>query len=84
MLSLFYQSVEARAKIVRGDEDMVSSLRAVPEREVGGNKVDGGGDEGPSVADSREAINGAEIAGHVDRYKEKISFIRVKRPYIAV
>lgn len=82
MLSLFYQSVEARAKIVRGNKDMVSSLGTVPEGKVSGNKLNGGGHERPGVTDCREPINGAEIAGHVHRDKEKISFVRVKCPYI--
>ena len=30
------------------------------------------------------AIDGAEIARHVDGYEEKMGFVRIKGPYIAV
>ena len=31
-----------------------------------------------------ETIDGAEIAGHVDGYEEKMGFVRIKGPHIAV
>jgi hypothetical protein len=36
------------------------------------------------VTNGWEAIDGAEVAGHVDGYEEEIGFIRIKSPNIAV
>lgn len=78
-----YHGVEARAEVVRGNEDVVRAPGPVPKRVLGGDDVDGGGDEGAGVTDGREAIDRAEVAGDVNWDEEEVSLIRVKRPYIA-
>lgn len=60
------------------DEDMVGASASVPERVIGGDEFHGGADEGAGVADRREAIDGAEVAGDVDRDEEEVSVVRVK------
>ena len=67
---------------MRGDEDVVVATGTIPKRVFGGDDVDGGGQEGAGVTNGREAINGAEVAGDVDRDEEEVSLIWVKRPHI--
>lgn len=75
--------MEASAEVVRGDEDVVGAEGAIPEGVIGGDELDGGGEEGAGVADGGEAIDGAEVAGDVDGDKEEVGLVRVKRPYVA-
>lgn len=65
------------------DEHVVGASAPIPERVVGGDDVDGGGDEGTSVSDRREAIDGAEVAGHIDRDEEEVRVIGIKSSKLA-
>jgi len=78
-----YQRVEARAEIMRGDENMVGAPAPVPERVLRGDEVDCGRDERARVANRGKAIDGAEVARDVNGYEEKVSFVRVKRAHLA-
>ena len=75
--------MKARAEVVGSDEDVVGSSAAVPEWVFGGDQVDGGGYESARVANRREAIDGAEVARHVNGDEEEISFVWVKRANFA-
>lgn len=75
--------MEASTEVVGSDEDVVSSLAPIPESVLGGNELHCRCNERPSVTNRREAINGAEVAGDVDGYEEKVSFVWVKCPDVA-
>ena len=75
--------METRAEVVGSDEDVVTSIAAVPERVLSGYEVDGGGNERARVTHRREAVDGAEVARNVNGDEEEISFIRVKRANLA-
>ena len=63
---------------------MVGAPAPVPKRVFGRYKLDSGGYKRTSVTNGRETINGTKVAGHINRDKEEVRFIRVKCPYIAV
>lgn len=62
------------------NEDVVGAPGPVPEGVLRGDELHGGGEQGPSVANSREAINGAEVAGNVNGDEEEIRLAGVERP----
>lgn len=66
------------------DEDVVTSVAAVPERVFRGHEIDGGGNKSARVPNRGEAVHGAEVAGNVNGDEEKISFVRVKRANLAL
>lgn len=84
MYLILYHGMEASSVIVRGNEDMVGPIAAVPEWKLQRNELNRGREKSTCVADGREAINGAEIAGDVDGDEEEISLRWVKCPYITV
>lgn len=61
-----------------GDEDVVAAAGAIPEGELGGDEVHGGGEKRAGVVERRESIRSAEITRHVDRDKEKIRIVGVE------
>lgn len=83
MVVMFYHGVKTSAKIMGSDENMVRTVGTIPEREGRGDEINGGGNKGTSMPDSWEAINGAKIAGNINRDEEEIGFIWVKCSYIA-
>lgn len=74
--------MEASAKVMGSDEDVVGATAAIPKGEVGGDEINGGRNESTSMANSREAINCAKITGNINWNKEEISFIWVKCAHI--
>lgn len=84
MVSWSYHGMEASAIIVGGDEDVIGALGPVPKRVVRGDKLDSGGYERASVANGREPVNGAKVAGYINGYKVEVRFIWVKCSYVAV
>lgn len=61
------QGVETGTKIVRCHKDMIGTVAPVPEGVLSGNEFNRRGDEPAGVSDGGEAINGAEVAGNVNR-----------------
>lgn len=53
---------------------MIRPVGTVPERELCRNKTDGRTDERTSVGDRRESVDGAEVAGDVDRDEKEVCF----------
>lgn len=68
---------------MRSDEDVVGALGPIPKRVLGLDELDGGGYESPGVTNGWESIDGAEIAGHVDRNEEEVGFVRVNGQKVA-
>lgn len=75
--------MEASTKIVRGNEHVVGALGPIPKGVLRGEEVDSRGQKRPSVADCWEPINGAEVAGHIDRDEEEIGLVRIKGAHFA-
>lgn len=61
-----------------GDKNMVGAAAPIPERERRRNDPDGGFEEAPGVSDRREAINGTEIAGDINRDEEEIGVVGIE------
>lgn len=74
-----YHGVEACTEVMRSYEHMVGASSSVPKRVTVGNKINGGGDEGASVGQRREAVGGGEVAGDVHGDEEEVSFFRFQR-----
>lgn len=68
---------------MRGDEDVVGASAPVPEGVLRGDEADSGRDKGARVANRREAVDGAEIARHINGDEEKVSVVWVKRANLA-
>jgi len=75
--------VETRAEIMRRHKDVVGAPAPVPERVLRRDEVDRGRDEGARVPNRGEAVDGAEVARHVNGDEEKVSFVRVKSSHLA-
>lgn len=78
-----YHGVEAGAEVVGGHEDVIGAVGPIPERVFHPDVVNGGGNEGAGVAYRREAIDGAEVAGHVDGDEEEVGFVGVNGQRVA-
>lgn len=76
--------VKASSVIVRGDKDVVSAETPIPEWQLGGDMLNRGCQKRACMSDGGEAINRAEVAGHVDGDEEEISFPWVKSPYVTL
>lgn len=76
--------MEASTVVMRSDKNVVGPPSPIPKRVMSRNKVNSRRNERTSVTNSREAIDGTEITRHINRDEEKIGFIRVKSPYIAI
>lgn len=68
---------------MRSDEDVVGALGPIPKRVLGLDELDGGGYESPGVTNGWESIDGAEVAGHVDRNEEEVGLVRVNGQKVA-
>lgn len=71
--------MKARTEIMGRDQNVVGAAAAVPERKLGRNKRDGGGDERAGVANGGEAIDGAEVAGDINGDEEEVGLPRIER-----
>lgn len=69
---------------MRSNKNMVGAIGAIPKRIMRGNVRNGGGNEGTSMANGREAIDSAEVARNINRDEEEIGFKWIKCSVIAV
>lgn len=69
--------MEASTVVVGGNEDMIETVRTVPEGEAPGDEIHGGGNERASMVEGGEAIDGREVTGDVDRDEEVVGLKRV-------
>lgn len=65
---------------MRRHKHMVGAIAPIPVRHLAGNPPDGRLQQPPRVAERREAIDSAEVAGDVHRHEEEVGLARVRRP----
>lgn len=68
-----YHSVKASTIVMGGNKDMIRTETTIPKRKLRRDVIYGGGNESTCMSDGREAINGAEVAGNINRHEEKVS-----------
>lgn len=59
---------------------MIKAIRAVPERVVPRNKIDGRRKKRAGVAERRKSIRSREVAGDIHRHEEIVGFERIYGP----
>jgi hypothetical protein len=64
--------MEAGAKVVRRDEDVVRSVGPVPVRQLRPDELDGVGEQAARVRERGEAVGRGEVAGDVDGQEEEV------------
>lgn len=69
--------MEACTEVMRSYKHVVGTSCSVPKRVTLRDEINGGGDEGASVAKRREAVGGGEVAGYVYGDEEEVSFFWV-------